>query len=240
MSRAEADIESEGAAQDLREGVRSGILAAVRRDVELRGGRTARLLGAAGVLGAFGAVGATLLVMGHPYGHHPAWHVAVFTAAWSALLIVSLALAFLEVRTPDLPIARSACVGLLGLGVAGLCGALCPNPHFLTWWFATSAGARLAADYGGPVSVVCFGFVTSLAFGAVAAFAALRDARRGPIKPLLPAVALLILLAPGLALQSFGTSWAVFAGWILGAATGSYTGVVAGVRAHSLGASDGQ
>jgi len=238
MARSEADMEGERASQDLREGVRSGILAAVRRDVELRGGRTARLLGAAGVLGAFGAVGATLLVMEHPYGHHPAWHVAVFTAAWSALLIVSLALAFLEVRTPELPIARSACVGLLGLGVAGLCGALCPDPHFLTWWLTTRAGAGLAATGGVPLSVLCFGFVTSLFFGAVAAFAALRGRRRSSISPLVPATALLVLLAPGVALQSFGTSWGVFIGWLLGAAGGAYAGVAVGAFTQPRGAGE--
>lgn len=51
---------------EVREGVRSGILASIKRDVELRGGHTARLLLAAGVVGVIGAIGATLLVSGHP------------------------------------------------------------------------------------------------------------------------------------------------------------------------------
>ncbi len=220
--------------QELREGVRSGILAAVERDVELRGGRTARLLAAAGALGVFGAIGVTVLLSGHPYGHHPAWHVIVFTAVWSGLLVVSLALAFLQVRTPSLPLARSACVGLLGLGLAGLCGALCPDPHFLHWWFGTDVGARLSATGGMALSVLCFGLITSLFLGAVATVGALGGARRGLIRPLLPALTLLLLLAPGVALQSFGTSWGVFGGWILGTAAGVYAGVAAGMRARAL------
>lgn len=215
---------------ELKEGVRSGILAALRQDMELRAGSTARLLLAAGALGAFGAIGITLLVAGHPFGHHPAWHFVVFAAVWTGLLIVSLALAFLQVRTPALPLARSACVGLLGLGVAGLCGAACPDPHFLRWWLASDVGSGLRDLGGSAVSVLCFGLMTSVFFGAVASVAALGSVRRGPIRPLLPAVALLLLLAPGVALQSFGTSWAVFGGWILGTAAGAYAGVAIGVR----------
>jgi hypothetical protein len=226
-------MDRESAPQEIREGVRSGILAAVRHDVELRGGRTARLLAAAGALGVFGAIGITLLLSGHPYGHHPAWHVVVFTAIWSGLLVVSLALAFLRVRTPKLPLARSARVGLVGLGVAGLCGALCPEPHFLRWWLATEAGARLSAASGVALSVLCFGLVTSLFLGAVAAGAALGGARREPIRPLVPSLTLLLLLAPGVALQSVGTSWPVFAGWMLGAAAGAYAGVATGMRVRA-------
>ncbi len=216
--------------QELREGVRSGILAAVQRDVELRGSRTARLLVAAGALGVFGAISITLLLSAHLFGHHASWHPVVFSAVWSGLLIVSLALAFLQVRTPALPLARSACVGLLGLGVAGTCGWVCPDPHFLHWWFATGPGARLSATAGAAFSVLCFGLIAAIFFGLVASVAALGGERRGAIRPLLPALAMLLLLAPGIALQSVGTSLAVFAGWLLGTAAGSYTGVAAGIR----------
>ncbi len=226
-------MERESTPHDLREGVRSGILSAIGQDADLRGGRTARLLAAAGALGVFGAIGVTLLLSGHPYGHHPASHVVIFTAIWSGLLVVSLALAFLQVRTPTLPLARSAGVGLLGLGLAGLCGALCPDPHFLQWWGSTEVGGRLSALGGTALSVVCFGFATSLCIGAVASVLALGGARRGPIRPLLPAAALLLLLAPGIALQSFGTSSAVFGGWILGTAAGVFAGVMAGMRARA-------
>jgi hypothetical protein len=115
----ETGVEKERTPSDVREGVRSGILASIRHDVELRGGRTARLLLAAGVIGVAGAVGAILLISGHPFGHHPPWHVAVFSAIWAGLLVVGFALAFLQVRTPTLSLAHAAAVGILGLGDAG-------------------------------------------------------------------------------------------------------------------------
>ncbi len=222
---------SERTPPELREGVRSGIVAAVERDAELRGGRTARLLAAAGGLGVFGAIGITLMLSGHPFGHHPPWHVMVFTAVWAGLLIVSLAFAFLHVRTPGLPLARSACIGILGLGLAGVCGAACPDQHFLRWWTATAAGSQLSAAGGLALSALCFGFVTSLFLGAAAALLGLGYGRRGPIRPPLPAAMLVLLLLPGVALQSFGTSWTVFGSWLLGTAAGVYGGVATGIRA---------
>jgi len=104
-------MESHEAPSEVREGVRSGIMGALERDAEMRGGRTARLLVAAGALGIFGAVGMIRMLSGHPYGHHPASHVVIFSAIWSGLLVVALALAFLQVRTPSLPLARAACLG---------------------------------------------------------------------------------------------------------------------------------
>lgn len=222
---------SERTPPELREGVRSGIVAAVERDAELRGGRTARRLVAAGGLGVFGAIGITLMLSGHSFGHHPPWHVIVFTAVWSGLLVVSLAFAFLEVRTPALPLARSACVGILGLGLAGVCAAACPDQHFLRWWTATAAGSQLNAAGGPAFSALCFGFVTSLFLGAAAALLGLGRGRRGPIRPPLPAAMLVLLLLPGVALQSFGTSWTVFGSWLLGTAAGAYGGVATGIRA---------
>ncbi len=150
---------------EVREGVRTGILASIRQDVEQRGSRTARFLLAAGVVGVIGAIGATLLLSGHPYDHHPPWHVTVFTTVWAGLLFVSFAIALLQVRTPSLPLARSATVGILGLGLAGICGALCPDQHFLHWWSATSVGQALTETAGLALSALCFGFVTTLVFG---------------------------------------------------------------------------
>jgi hypothetical protein len=216
--------------KELREGVRSGILASIQRDIELRGGRTARLLAAAGLIGVSGAVGATLMISGHPFDHHPPWHVAVFASVWAGLLVVSLSLAFLQIRTPSLPLARAACVGILGLGIAGLCGAACPDQHFLHWWAVTGVGAGLASMGGLALSALCFGAVTTLFFGAVAAVVALGGKGRPPVRPLLPAGMLLLLLAPGVALQSVDTSWGVFLGWLLGTGGGAYLGVAGGIR----------
>ena len=224
---------SEDTPPELRGAVRSGIVATLRRDIELRGGRTARLLVAAGAIGVLGAVGITLMIADHPFGHHPHWHVPVFAAVWSGLLVVCLAFVFLQVRTPTLPLARSAAIGILGLGLAGICSAVCPDQHFLEWWSATAAGGRLGAAGGPMLSALCFGMVSSLFFGTVAAFVGV-GWRRGPIRPLLPAVMLLLLLSPGVALQSYGTSWAVFGSWLLGTAAGVYMGVATGIRARLL------
>ncbi len=218
---------------EVREGVRTGILASIRQDVEQRGSRTARFLLAAGVVGVIGAIGATLLLSGHPYHHHPPWHVTAFTTVWAGLLFVSFAIALLQVRTPTLPLARSATVGILGLGLAGICGALCPDQHFLHWWSATSVGQALTETAGLALSALCFGFVTTLVFGAAAAFAVLRDPAR-PIGPLLPAAVLAVLLAPGVALQSVGTSAGVFIGWLLGSGAGAHLGVAGAIHVRAL------
>lgn len=218
---------------ELREGVRSGVLASIQRDVDLRGARTARLLVSAGLIGILGAVGATLMISGHPFGHHAPWHLAVFASVWAGLLVVSLSITFLQVRTPSLPLARAACVGILGLGLAGICGAACPDQHFLHWWSATPAGRGLASTSGLALSALCFGVVTTLFLGAVASFVALGSRGRPPVRPLLPAAMLLLLLSPGVALQSIDTSWGVFLGWLVGTGGGSYAGVAAGIRLRS-------
>jgi hypothetical protein len=224
----------ERAPAETAEGVRAGILASLERDVERRGGRTAKLLAVAGVVGAAGAVGATLLISGHPFGHHPPWHVPVFASIWAGLLVVSLAISLLGVRTPTLPLARAAEVGILGLGLAGLCGALCPLPHYLVWWNTTALGRGLTHALGLAGSALCFGLAASLAVGAASAFAILDARVRPPAAPLLPAAMLVVLLAPGVALQSFGTSLGIFAGWLLGTAAGAYAGVASGIRARRL------
>jgi branched-subunit amino acid transport protein len=230
-----AGPEGEGTPQELREGVRAGIVASLERDLAQRGGRTARRLLVAGAVGVLGAVGVTLLLWGHPYGHHPSWHGVLFGAVWTGLLVVAVSLVLLEVRTSALPLARSAELALLGLGLAGLCGALCPDQHFLHWWSATAPGGRLAGAAGLATSALCFGFVTALAFGAGAALLG-AGAKRAPIpRPLLPAAMLVALLVPGVALQSIGTSWAVFWSWLAGCAAGAYAGVAGGIRLRRRG-----
>jgi hypothetical protein len=71
----------------------------------------------------------------------------------------------------------------------------------------------------------------TLLVGAVAAFVVLGAAQRQRRVPtLLPAALLLMLLSPGVALQSVGTSLGVFAGFLLGTAAGCYAGIAAGSR----------
>jgi hypothetical protein len=186
------------------------------------GGR--RRLGIAGVVGVLAAVGATLLLSGHPYGHHPSWHAVVFGAVWTGLLVSCLSLMLLEVRTPSLPLARAAEVAMLGLGLAGICGALCPDQHFLHWWSNTAVGSQLIGRGGLALGALCFGAVSALSFAAGAVLIGIR-AKGEPMRPLLPAAMLLALLAPGVALQSVDTSWAVFWSWLFGTGAGAYAGV---------------
>jgi len=227
---------SECTPPELREGIRTGVIGALKRDFELRGGRTARLLVAAGVVGVAGAVGITLLVSGHPFGHHPAWHVPVFSAVWAGLLVVSLSIALLQLRTPSLPLARAASVGIFGLALAGICGALCPDQHFLHWWSRTGIGAQLTAAGGPALGTLCFGLVTSVLIAVWAAIVAPGNRRQPPLRPLLPAGMLLLMLLPGIALQTVDTSWSIFLGWLAGAASGSYLGVAGGIRLRALAA----
>ncbi len=222
----------------LREGVRSGILSALARDFELAGARTARQLLAAGAVGVTGAIGVTLLVAGHAFGHHPPWHVAFFSALWAGLLVVALSFLFLGVRTPTLRFGQAASVALLGLGIAGACGVLCPDPHFLRWWTTTPIGAWALSFGGLPASALCFGLITTFGFGSAAAMLATHSHREHATGPLLSALSLFALLLPGVALQSVGQSLAVFCTWSLGAALGAYAGVGLGqsVRAALAGA----
>jgi hypothetical protein len=214
---------------ELRERVRSRIADALERDTEFRGARTARLLLAAGALGIFAAFGMIRIISDHPYGHHPGWHIVFFTAVWSGLLVVMLAIALLGVRTPLLPLARAARVAILGLGIAGICSVLCPDPHFLAWWGSTRAGEAIGGIGGVPLSALCFGAVTTIVFSAVATLVALGRRQAAPIRPMLPAAMLLLLLFPGIALQSVGTSWWVFSSWLVGTAAGAYGGVATAI-----------
>jgi hypothetical protein len=179
-------------------------------------------------------VGITLLLSGHPFGHHPAWHVVVFSVVWAGLLIVSLSIALLQLRTPSLPLTRAALVGIVALALAGFCGALCPDQHFLHWWARTAVGAGFTTATGPALAVLCFGLVTSLVVALAAAVLTPADRGQPPLRAPLPAAMVLVMLAPGIALQSVDTSWGVFLGWLAGAALGSYTGVAGGIRLRSL------
>jgi hypothetical protein len=76
--------------------------------------------------------------------------------------------------------------------------------------------------------------VTSLVVALAAAVLTPADRGQPPLRAPLPAAMVLVMLAPGIALQSVDTSWGVFLGWLAGAALGSYTGVAGGIRLRSL------
>ena len=132
---------------DLREGVRSGILASLERDLAQRGGHTARRLLVAGVIGVVAAVGVTLLLSGHPYGHHPSWHAVMFGAVWTGLLVVCLSLMLLEVRTPSLPLARWA------MAQASLKATPAPLSPACGYWLPGKRGCTTTAAAGRSAAI---------------------------------------------------------------------------------------
>jgi hypothetical protein len=227
------EVADERTPPDLREGVRKGILGALAADFELSGGRTAGRLIGAGVLGVAAAVAITLLISGHPFAHHPPWHVLVFSTVWAGLMVVSLALILLRVRTPTWPIARAAATGVLALGLAGFCSLFCPDPHFFDWWISTAPGSWVAASGGQAASALYFGLVTSFLLGAVATLVAFRERLTRLRLPLLPASFVFVLLAPGIILQSVGMSPGVSIPWLLGTGVGSYAGTSGAMVLHS-------
>jgi len=217
----------------LREGVREAVLTSLARDLEQRGAPTGRRLFAAGILGVTGALGAVLLLAGHPFGHHPPWHVTVFSTVWAGLLVVALATSFLRVRTPGLALASAAEVAILALALAGLCSLACPDRHFLTWWLASRPGSALEAQVGATAGAICFGLATTIFFAGAATLLVFRrrPQERGAVA--LPSAAVALLLAPGVALQAVGQSPSIVVGWLLATAIGAYLGVAAALLARS-------
>lgn len=213
----------------LREGVRDALIASLERDLDQRGGATLRRLLAAVAVGVAGALGATLLVANHPFGHHAGWHEIVISTVWAGLLILALALVFLRIRMPGLGIGQAAQVAILALGLAGICGSLCSDQHFLSWWSERPIGSQLLDSVGLPVSAACFGLVATFAFAALSALVVARPAQTERLRSVLPAAMITLLLLPGIALQAVGTSLGVFAFWLAGVALGAYLGVAGGM-----------
>jgi len=214
----------------LREGVRSAVSAALVRDIEHRGGRTGGQLVLSGVLGVAGGLAVTWLVAAHPLDHHPRWHLAFYSTLWTGLLIVALALAMLDVRTPRWPIATAARAAVLALGIAGVCGWCCSDQHFLGWWSMTTLGSWIARTTGSAgLNAFCFGSVATIVFALVAALPTLpRRTGAGRRLPITAAF-IALLMAPGIALQSTGTSLAVFAAWMGGTVVGALGGVAVAI-----------
>jgi hypothetical protein len=172
-----------------------------------------------------------LLVVTHPFDHHPSWHELVFSAVWTGLLVVSFCLMLLRVQTPEVPLGRAAAVGLVGLGLAGLCSLLCPDPHVMSWWLESRAGSAIAAQTSTWGSALCFGFATVFLFAL--APATLWLPRSAPAR-LAASGLLTLLLAPAVLLESIGLPLPVFAAWMGASAVGSYAGVSSGVQLKEL------
>lgn len=208
--------------EGLREGVREGVLAALGQN----GRGTARRLLAAGAAGVIGSVGAVLLLAGHPFGHHPSWHLAAFSCVWGAVLVVAFGLVWLRIRTPAWPLADGARTAIVVLGLAGLAVLFSPDPHVLNAWHDSWAGRRLAGIGGAFTSALGLGCCLGLPLALIGALATLRSSRRQDGRLALVATAMVaVLLLPGIALQCVGAPAGSFPGWLLGTLLGAGSGI---------------
>jgi hypothetical protein len=206
----------------LREGVRDALLTALGQT----GARTARTLVAAGAAGVVGSVGAVLLLAGHPFGHHPSWHLATFSCLWGALLVVAFALLWLRIQAPGWPLADGARAGVVAVGLAGVAAIFSPDPHVLHAWLAAEAGRRLEELWGVVASAAGLGLVTGALLGALAGLVTLRGSRPRNARLMWLATGMIgVLLLPGIALQCVGAPSGCFVGWQLGTLLGAASGV---------------
>ena len=214
--------------EEIREGVRQGILDALAVDLDRASSATVGRLAAAGALGLAGAIGAVVLFSGHSLEKGHAWHLALCAAAWAGLLVESFALVLLRIRARRLPLPQAAALALLGLGLAAILGIICPDPHYLEWWMSTSLGGAFAMHTGISASALCLGLCSALLIGVGASLIlTFRGIRFGSVH--LPAIFLFLLVWPAVILQSAGSPVSTFASWSLGLAFGAYAGVYLGL-----------
>ena len=214
--------------ENLREGVRRGILDALAHEIDRSSAGAVGRLAAAGVFGMAGAVGSVALFSGDLLCNGHGWYLAVCAAAWSGLLVACFAVALLRIRIQRIPLTQACVIALLGLGFAAILGLLCPDRHQLAWWSSTPLG-RLVLDRGGPgPAAFCLGALSALLIGCGATvILALRDvAFRGAM---LPGILLFLMLWPVVVLQSAAAPRLVFAWWSAGLLAGSTAGVALGL-----------
>lgn len=208
----------------LREGVRAGIVGALREE-ERRTSTLVRRLAAAGAAGIAASVALTLLFAGRT---DHAMHLAVCGAVWAGLLVECFAFALLRIRTPRIPLGQAAALGLVGLGLASIVALLCPDPHTWHWWNSTTLGAATRSMGGDLGSALCFGLCSALFLGFGATLVvAWRGGRLGRAAP--SALVLTLLLSPAVILQASDASIAVVTLWGAGTAVGAHLGVGGGL-----------
>lgn len=222
---------------ELREGVREAVLAALGQT----GAHAARRVFAAGAAGVLGSVGAVLLLAGHPFGHHPSWHLAVFSCVWGALLVVAFALMWLRIRTREWPLADGARTAVVALGLVGFAAILSPDPHVLHAWLDAAAGRWLAGLGGAFASALGLGLAIGLPLGSLSAAVTLRSLpRRDGRLALVSTGMVALLLLPGIALQCVAAAAGTFSGWLLGMLLGSGSGVAAAILPWRAGVPPGK
>jgi len=227
----------------LREGVRLGVLEALKEDRDWRGAWVAKRLATAGVAGVVIAVAMTLLFSGNGLTHEHAYHVAICGAVWAGLLIECFAFVLLRLKTRALLLVQAAGLGLLGLGLAAVVALCCPQPLYLNWWLSTRPGSWLETVGGLPMSAFGLGLVSAVFLGLAATLITIW--RGGKLSgATIPSMVLSVLLLPGILLQCIGSPMAVFTSWSAGTVLGSLAGITGGMmlggfRRGSVASSDG-
>ena len=215
------------AREDLREGVRQGILDALGRDIDRSSASTAKRVAAAGALGIAGAVGSVALFSGDWLASGDSWHPTICAAAWAGILVACFDVVLLRIRLERFALAQACILALVGLGFAAFLALLCPGHHVLSWWSSTSPGNLAIAQGGPPASAFCLGACSALLVGAGARIAlalrglTFRDAA-------LPAILLALVLWPAVLLQTAVASAPTIASASAGLFAGCYAGVALG------------
>jgi hypothetical protein len=214
--------------ENLREGVRRGILDALALDLDRTRARTVGRLAAAGALGVAGAVGSVALFSGDLLRNGHGWYLAVCAAAWAGFMTACFAVVLLRIRTQRIPLNQDCVLALLGLGLAAILGLLFPDPHHLAWWSSTTLGSVAVGRGGLGPGAFCLGACSALLVGTAATviLALRRVSFRGAM---LPASLLFLMLWPAVVLQSAAAPPLIFAWWSAGLFGGSYTGVALGL-----------
>ena len=217
----------------LREGVRDGILGALRQDLDRTRGATTRSLAVAGVLGVASAIGAVILFSGGTLASVHGWHLAFCAAAWAGILVECFLVVLLRIEGRRLSLRHATTLALTGFVVAAALGILCPHPHYFEWWSATRFGGVSAHLAGESASAFCFGLCLA---GAIALGASLVANFRStsPRSVWLSAMLLFLLMWPAMILQFSNLPIAVFAFGTLGLSVGIGLGLGAGVGIDRL------
>ena len=218
----------------LREGVRKGILGALREDLDRTSGATTRSLALAGVLGVATAIGAVILFSGGTLASVHGWHLAFCAAAWAGILVECFLVVLLRIEGRRLSLGHATTLALVGFLLAAALGVLCPHPHYIEWWSATRAGAASRHFAGDPGNAFCFGLCLAgaIAFGA-SLIANFRST--APRSVWLSAILLFLLMWPAMILQLSKVAITVFAAGTLGLLVGIGFGLGAGVAIDRLG-----
>ena len=218
----------------LREGVRAGILWALREDLDRTSGATTRSLAFAGVLGVATAIGAVILFSGGTLASVHGWHLAFCAAAWAGILVECFLVVLLRIEGRRLSLGHATTLALVGFLLAAALGVLCPHPHYIEWWNATRVGGVTAGFAGDPGSAFCFGLCLA---GVIALGASLIANFRStaPRSVWLSAMLLFLLMWPAMILQFSKLAATVFVAGTLGLTFGIGLGLGAGVGIDRLG-----